>query len=162
MKRKPFSRYVSFRRPFEQKEAHVIFTRTPHPKSQASLFSLILRYRMQEEDSLWKWLHLPGYKEKVKEDFFKSELEKSNGKPECAYCGKPVIIGGGRNAHNTATLDHFNPISAGGSVSKPSNLVLACNTCNNDKDHAPGIVLPDGRLSWGQKSNELKRLFQRR
>lgn len=43
----------------------------------------------------------------------------------CSYCSKPLLI-------SEATLDHVEPLARGGR-NHPSNMVVACNTCNNRK-----------------------------
>jgi hypothetical protein len=45
---------------------------------------------------------------------------------QCIYCG-------GALTSQNATLDHVLPISRGGSVSDPANLVASCFSCNNEK-----------------------------
>jgi 5-methylcytosine-specific restriction endonuclease McrA len=45
-------------------------------------------------------------------------------KDRCNYCGEPLRGGG--------EIDHLKPIILGGDNS-PSNLTLACTTCNRDK-----------------------------
>jgi len=49
----------------------------------------------------------------------------------CVYCGKDAIESG---AH--LQLDHLNPRSKGG-ADEPSNLVLACRSCNSRRQDAP-------------------------
>ena len=46
--------------------------------------------------------------------------------PTCAYCRKRIASG-------KETLDHIQPKSQGG-MDTPSNLVLACEKCNQAKD----------------------------
>lgn len=43
----------------------------------------------------------------------------------CAYCGKKTNVA-------TATIDHVQPLSLGG-TNRPDNLVVACRACNNRK-----------------------------
>jgi hypothetical protein len=49
-----------------------------------------------------------------------------NRDPNCTYCGKRI-------AHGSTTLDHIVPKSQGG-LDTPSNLLLACERCNQAKD----------------------------
>jgi 5-methylcytosine-specific restriction endonuclease McrA len=45
---------------------------------------------------------------------------------QCIYCECALTS-------QNATLDHVLPISRGGSVSDPANLVASCFSCNNEK-----------------------------
>lgn len=47
--------------------------------------------------------------------------------PFCSYCQEPLTT-------ETATLDHVEPVSRGGSKYANKNLVLACEVCNVAKD----------------------------
>ncbi len=49
---------------------------------------------------------------------------------KCSYCGMPLNGGG--------EVDHMLPISRGGS-NDPSNLTLACRTCNRDKTNKTAL-----------------------
>lgn len=56
--------------------------------------------------------------------------EKQNG--HCAYCGKPMVLGGNPHSPDYCTIDHIVPLSRGG-LHDISNIVLACRACNMKK-----------------------------
>lgn len=59
----------------------------------------------------------------------------------CLYCGVDVDPHGKPDAPNTATRDHFIPLSKGGARGA-TNTVLACNECNRAKgDMDPRKIL---------------------
>lgn len=69
--------------------------------------------------------------------YSRAHLERiiaENGHSNCHYCGieTRLRIGGADMADDHATLDHKKPKSRGG-TNDPSNLVLACNKCNQAK-----------------------------
>lgn len=57
---------------------------------------------------------------------------------QCFYCDKDLVmpVGAGHQNHNAATLDHIIPRSKGGS-NRLTNLVLACQSCNDLRADMP-------------------------
>lgn len=55
-------------------------------------------------------------------------LQSYNGKP-CPYCGFVMMHGSKRSP----TRDHIKPRHAGGTLTDPSNMLVVCASCNNDK-----------------------------
>jgi hypothetical protein len=157
--KKPFRKSIHFKRAFSMRDIHVIFTRFPHVKSQASLFMLNDFYQQQEESPKFKWFRQPGYKEAIKEQVIAALQAK--GEITCAYCGVPLTVETSvttkaqKRKGTYLTLDHFIPICQGGKIDDPNNLVPSCEDCNTAKATSIGIVLPDGRLSWTERDNSL-------
>lgn len=69
-------------------------------------------------------------------------------KYKCYYCERKIIpnrSGDGKIYPFTATVDHFIPISKGGTNTR-ENLVASCHNCNEKKNDAmPSLFLSSGR-----------------
>lgn len=54
---------------------------------------------------------------------------------KCIHCGTKLLVH--TSGATSATLEHINPLCAGGEATDPKNLALACANCNNRKgvDH---------------------------
>ena len=70
---------------------------------------------------------------------FKKNREKTyirniaaHGTITCEYCGRKNLKRGLQKTGG-ATIDHFHPVSGGGSVGSMSNMIVACYDCNQDK-----------------------------
>jgi len=52
----------------------------------------------------------------------------------CEYCGRENLVAGKADGKNTRcdilTLDHYIPVSNGGSMYNEKNLIVCCNKCN--------------------------------
>lgn len=60
----------------------------------------------------------------------------------CALCNRHMRHWTERNSKgglyaNTATIDHIEPLSLGGSLKRVENQQLACSKCNNKRGNAP-------------------------
>lgn len=63
---------------------------------------------------------------------------------KCHWCGCATRLVND-NAWDKATVDHVIPRYKGG-TNDPSNLVSACNRCNNRRNHEDHMGLPEGSL----------------
>jgi hypothetical protein len=63
---------------------------------------------------------------------------------KCAHCGKPVYFGYG------ATIDHFIPLSKGG-TNRDENLIMLCEKCNKDKGNL--ILYPHDYVTYLDKKH---------
>ncbi len=50
---------------------------------------------------------------------------------KCIHCNRK--LGVSENGNTDATVEHINPLCAGGEGTDPRNLALACRGCNNEK-----------------------------
>lgn len=50
---------------------------------------------------------------------------------KCIHCNRK--LGVSDNGKTDATIEHVNPLCAGGDPTDPKNLALACSGCNNEK-----------------------------
>jgi 5-methylcytosine-specific restriction endonuclease McrA len=50
---------------------------------------------------------------------------------KCIHCNAKVYVG--LHGSTNDTVEHVNPLCAGGDPIDPHNLALACSGCNNDK-----------------------------
>ena len=50
---------------------------------------------------------------------------------KCLHCNRKLAVT--PEGSTVATLEHIMPLSAGGSPDDPTNLALACASCNNEK-----------------------------
>lgn len=67
-----------------------------------------------------------------------NRMIKSKGQLDCFYCGRENLTANYNNPFKNfyggrATLDHFKPLAKGGLKYTESNLVCACDKCNNLK-----------------------------
>lgn len=69
---------------------------------------------------------------------------------KCHWCHNPTRLSND-HAWDTATIDHVIPRYKGG-VHEESNMVSACNRCNNRRNHEDISKLPEGAL-LGQYKN---------
>ena len=98
----------------------------PDIQSPAALVLLNIQLLKQDETIFnpWKWMD------------FKAEYLKhlliSMGIIRCHYCQMKLEVTKVRKKRQV-TLDHVVPISKGGKIYDPSNIVPACRKCNNNK-----------------------------
>ncbi len=100
------------------------------PDIQSPAALTLLNIKLAKEDDTifnpFKWL-------KFRHKFL-SEILKAKGTIECYYCHKKDLRIETKNKEVLATIDHFKPISRGGEIWNPANLVPACWRCNCKKD----------------------------
>ena len=53
---------------------------------------------------------------------------------KCAYCGRHILDDQSQYYNNRATLDHVIPVVELDEIIGDENLVVACKTCNTNKD----------------------------
>jgi|GEM_PF-3632703 5-methylcytosine-specific restriction endonuclease McrA len=78
-------------------------------------------------------------------------LEKNNGVYVCEYCGKRNLHTENKNCPDLATIDHFIPISKGGTHAQ-ANLRLVCKGCNDIKGSAHFNIFRSIKLINGNKT----------
>lgn len=67
----------------------------------------------------------------------------------CAFCGRPLTLDQNKvGTPEYATMDHLIPRATGGK-DEPTNLVLACAPCNQEKRDLPLIVFLIRRAATG-------------
>jgi 5-methylcytosine-specific restriction endonuclease McrA len=88
------------------------------------------------------WLDIPS----------RREILWNKASRKCHWCGNPTLLNplradGSRDPHawNKATIDHVIPRYKHG-TDDDSNLVSACNLCNNRRSHEDTCGLPEGSL----------------
>jgi hypothetical protein len=148
-------RYVKYLKnePNTPQVVNLIHTQDPHPNSLAGLFLLNLFYQEQENSPKFRWFREPGYRESLTLQVAERVRSEHEGRLVCEYCGKEIQMEI-PNQHPRVpkpvrfTVDHFIPLSARGPIAKLSNLIAACDPCNNKKGAQIGIRRPDGSLTW--------------
>jgi 5-methylcytosine-specific restriction endonuclease McrA len=98
----------------------------PDIQSRAALVLLTVDLRKQDDTIFnpWKWMAF-------KDQYLRSVIAE-HGAIHCHYCNLKLQYVK-KKCKNQATLDHVLPISKGGKIYDPSNLVPACRKCNNNK-----------------------------
>lgn len=66
----------------------------------------------------------------------------------CIHCNTRVYVG--VSGWTQATVEHINPLCAGGDNTDPRNLALACQRCNNEKG-----VRHDQHVGKGGRADEV-------
>jgi 5-methylcytosine-specific restriction endonuclease McrA len=109
-----------------------------HARSYAALLALNARYAAQEFTDLAESLQMPEATERWQlRLWFNTRFlraQEVNGPLTCAYCGKTNLVINSPRKSTLATADHVLPISRGGGAFDLANVVVACATCNTDKD----------------------------
>lgn len=67
---------------------------------------------------------------------------------KCIHCGRK--LGVSESGKTDATIEHVNPLCAGGDATDPRNLALACRGCNNEKG-----VRHDQHVGKGGRADEV-------
>lgn len=110
---------------------HFILPLVPHSQSFAALLLLKKEYMLSdpEENPLYRnYLYQKRRKQVLREHF------ETYGKYICAYCKRDdLAVTFKQKDPRLVTIDHVIPISRGGSFLRKSNMVVACNKCNNKK-----------------------------
>lgn len=77
-------------------------------------------------------------KYREKKERYLSFFEKLN----CFYCRRRVYknTDGGKNAENTLTIDHLNPLNKGGDLFDFNNFRICCDYCNCARDKVQAFV----------------------
>lgn len=106
---------------------HWLLVHDPHPQSLAALVLLTRKYLVitRPVRKYRVWL---SYRKKLLK-----KLLKERGELVCHYCGKGKLRVNTLDVDKVATLDHVMPKSKGGAEYSSSNLVVACNRCNQKK-----------------------------
>lgn len=106
----------------------------PYPGTYANLVMLKSEYREQDPEEAERFK--PWFK---RVQFSRRFLERElfiHGSLLCVYCGKDNLVieyeGGTVAKKQLATVDHFNPVSRGGTNNR-KNLKVSCSICNTNK-----------------------------
>jgi hypothetical protein len=99
----------------------------PNPQSPAAL--LLLNKDLVKLDKTIGYRVWLDFREK-----YLGEIMERDGILRCGYCNKGHLVIDTKDKSVLATIDHIHPLSKGGMEFEYSNLVVACYSCNHNKN----------------------------